>query len=370
MVGPINRRKALATTAGMALGLTGLTGTFAASAATNAPPSEKDELEKLHQAALAEGGDLVVFAGGDSPSGSVTEDAFRTRFPGMKPKVIVDFSDCHAARINNQFDRNKLEPDVAHLQTLQNFPRWKQEDRLLNYKPLGWDQVFPQFKDSGGAFTAVYVVPFANVVNTSLVPEAQAPRDALDYLDPKYKGKLVFVYPNSDDAMLYLFNLRVQKYGWDYLDQLLAQDPVFVRGSNAVVDIVTRGDKIATLAGGGLTPTANSPVRLLLPKQDDFLAWPQTGAIFAKAKHPAAAKLYLSWLLSREFQDDPSGWSVRQDSPLPSGYKSIFDTTDPTAFGRFMSDRTTVERLRNKFDMYLGTPQGPSPTGVKGPFLL
>ena len=47
----------------------------------------------------------------------------------------------------------------------------------------------------------------------------------------------------------------------------------------------------------------DSPFKLILPKNDSFLTWPQTGAIFKAARRPAAAKLYMSWLLSKEMQE-------------------------------------------------------------------
>ena len=81
-----------------------------------------------------------------------------------------------------------MECDLAHLQTLHDFDRWKAEGRLLAYKPLGWDQVFGDFKDPDGAYTAMAIISFSSVVNVNLIPEAEAPRGPLDFLDPKQCG--------------------------------------------------------------------------------------------------------------------------------------------------------------------------------------
>lgn len=139
---------------------------------------------------MAEGGRLVVYAGGDVPNASApVEKSFMQRFPGMQARVITDLSKYHDARIDQQLARGRLECDVAILQTLHDFDRWKSEGRLLAYKPLDWDAIVPQFKDPDGAFVAIGVIAFSNIANVNLVPEAEAPRDAPDYLDPKLRRR-------------------------------------------------------------------------------------------------------------------------------------------------------------------------------------
>src|SRR5688572_8766835 len=89
-------------------------------------PIETKSLDRLHQEAIAEGGRLVVFAGGDSPDQSDgLAQGFAQQFPGMQITIKTDLSKYHDARIDNQLSRNRLEPDVAHLQTLQDFDMWK-----------------------------------------------------------------------------------------------------------------------------------------------------------------------------------------------------------------------------------------------------
>ena len=50
---------------------------------------------------------------------------FAQQFPGMQITIKTDLSKYHDARIDNQLTRNRLEPDVAHLQTLQDFDLWR-----------------------------------------------------------------------------------------------------------------------------------------------------------------------------------------------------------------------------------------------------
>jgi ABC-type Fe3+ transport system substrate-binding protein len=285
----------------------------------------------------------------------------------------TDLSKYHDARIDNQLARNRLEVDVAHLQTLQDFDRWKREGVLLRYKPEGFDQVYQQFKDKDGYYTGFMGIAFSYLSNNSLVPPEQAPRSALDFLDPKYKGKLTLTWPNDDDAVLYLFKNIIDKYGWGYMDGLLAQQPTFVRGLPSSVGAVMSGQAAATIAGiGGLVGNPASPATFTIPSSDFFQSWAQTAAIFKNAKHPAAAKLYLSWLLSKPFQQQVFQWSVRKDVPPPAGYKPILEytNTNPVGFHNWMKDRAAIEQFKSQIELYVGRPQGPNPAGAEGPLLL
>src|SRR5262245_9980420 len=147
---------------------------------------EARTLDELHKAALAEGGELLGYGGGDLPNGSAgTERAFNTRFPGMKLRILVDRSKYHHVRIDNQLALGRLACDAVHILSINAYDRWKVDGRLLPYKPAGWEQIYPDFKDPDGAYTGFTMFAFSTVYNTAQVTEADAPRDATDFLNPR-----------------------------------------------------------------------------------------------------------------------------------------------------------------------------------------
>lgn len=343
-----------------------------ASGADQVSVGETVILNQLYHDALAEGGALTVYAGGDTANawdGVVTR--FQQRFPGVKIAIITDLSKFHDARIDNQIARDRLSVDVAHLQTLQDFPRWKREGVLLRYvPPIGWRNIPVDLKDPEGYYTGIGIFSLGYVVNPTLVPAGEVPRTARDLLQPRFKGKIVLTYPNDDDAALFIFHQIVQQYGWAYLDDLIAQRPYFRRGSVGAGQDVASGKYAVSLdAWWPLKAPAGSTARYVTP-QDTFMTWPQTAAIFKNTRHPATAKLYVNWLLSREFQssDLTTQWPIRNDVAPAAGYQPIwtYRNTDPAAFARFMSDRAEVERFRAQLTLYVGEVQGPNPTGVGG----
>ena len=112
----------------------------------------------------------------------------------------------------------------------------------------------------------------------------------------------------------------------------------------------------------GFVPYPNSDTRFLLPKNDFFLTWIQSAAIPKGAKHPTAAKLYLSFVLSKEFQSVWYQWPVRTDVPAPGGYKSIqHHNTSPVDFHNFMRDRALVERFKMQIEELIGPAKGINP---------
>ncbi|MFF3373542.1 ABC transporter substrate-binding protein [Streptomyces sp. NPDC002680] len=328
--------------------------------------SESDQLAALYEKAKQEGGTLTVYAGGDAFRGQDrVVQAFEQRFPGLDIDIKVDLSKDLVPRIDNEIARGEVKADIAHIQLSNDLERWKKEGELLKYRPIGWNRIYPQFKDDG-YITGMGVTAFANVVNKDLQTKGEAPVEALDYLKPEFKDQLVLTYPNDDDAVLWQFQQLVKTYGWDYFDRLRAQNPQWIRGSRPAANTVVAGTKQATFtASNALNQPANSTVAFTLPKTDRFLSWAQSASILKQAKHPETAKLYLSWLTSKEYQDTMvSQWSVRSDVQAKNGWGTIFDyeNTDPTAFAKWLRNRTEVEKFRNQIVFYLGAPKGDSPT--------
>ena len=357
------------TTAAIAVAATSLLGTTAVAADADTR-DRVQTLDQLYTAAKAEGGTLTIYAGGDQPGQfDQISSAFQAQFPDIHVKVQVDLSKYHDARIDNQLARGALEPDVAYLQTVQDFGRWKREGVLLKYRPIGWEHVQPTYKDPQGYFTGLTVLAVTNVVNLDLLPGTTAPKDYSDFLDPSLKGRLAMTFPNDDDAVLYQWKLAVDTYGWDFVRQLVAQDPAFSRGTPVAAGAVAAG--FAAASFGSIFPVAPIPglnVRSQFPPHDPFQSWAQTAAIFKAAQHPAAAKLFMSWMLSAPVQQGAPFWPARDDVTPANGLAPIANyNTDPVAFKTFMTDRAGVESFRNQVELYVGQVTGPNPAVTAGP---
>lgn len=328
---------------------------------------ETKSLDELYADALAEGGDFVLRAGGDKADQiDYYFDRFKARFPKLKVVHSVDVSLNHAPRYDNARAAGGETgiPDVIQFQTLHDFDYYADRGLLEPYKPKNWDKVFPDHKDPHGRWTSVYGVTFSNYVNIDMVDDA--PRDALDYLDPKLKGKIILTYPHDDDAVLYQFWNLKEKYGWEYLERLLENEPVWVRGTAMPYIAINNGWYAASFTTfWAFESGPASKTQFLLPEEDFFLTWFQTAAIPTQAKHKAAAKLYLNWMLSDEMQSTWVQFPVRFDIEAPAGYQSVLHhNTSPGDFRRFMMKRATLERFRLQMRQLIGEAQGPTPVDL------
>ena len=75
-------------------------------------------------------------------------------------------------------------------------------------------------------------------------------------------------------------------------------------------------------SGPGFTDGSSGTFQQL-PKKDfsHIVIWAQRAAIFKTAEHPAAAKLFMNFLLTKEQQIANGGFSVRDDVPPQKGLK-------------------------------------------------
>ncbi|WP_328751430.1 extracellular solute-binding protein [Streptomyces sp. NBC_00285] len=373
-----SRRRVLTTGAGAALGLGAIGATATSASAAPSSPAvqhstareETRTLDELYRAALKEGGKLVIYAGGDTPTQQDgTKAAFKARFPDIDLTLIVDYSKYHDVRVDNQFATDTLVPDVVQMQTLQDFVRWNRQGRLLRYKPAGFSKLHPSFRDPQGGWVAVSAIAFSFLYGTAAVG-SDAPRSPRDLIDPKWKGQIASSYPHDDDAVLYLYSLYVQKYGWEWVAALAAQDVRFARGSNSPGEAVFGGTKaIGIGTAGSAIPSSTSPAKFVIADGHPFMGWGQRAAVLKQAKNPTAAKLYLNWQLSAEVQRNSfNGWSVRTDITPPAGLKPLWEYPNAhvDGFPAFMEDRAQVERLKQTFALYFGEVKGDPTPGVLG----
>ncbi|KAF4047211.1 Bacterial extracellular solute-binding protein [Phytophthora infestans] len=315
---------------------------FVSSAVVAKSGEETKSLDELYADAVVEGGNLVLYHGGDTPTQqNGLHEAFSQRFPKINFTVIVDYSKYHDVRIDNQLATDTLVPDVVALQTLQDFTRWAktgQERRVAAYT----------------------IFTFGYIFNSTAINGVAPPATPADLTSPQWAGKIASLYPHDDDAVLFLYTRYVEKYGWDWVARMAQQNIKFNRGSNVAGELVSSGEK---LIGGG-TGGGGAPIEFVGGNGTDYLSWGQRVGILSKAKHPAAAKLFMNWAILQEAQTTVVFISVRTDINANKPWN--IPEANMAAFPRFMEDRAKVEQWKQTFALYFGEVQGEPSPGVLG----
>lgn len=200
------------------------------------------------------------------------------------------------------------------------------------------------------------------IYNTDLLNETEVPSIFGELINPVWKSKLALTYPNDDDAITYLFSIIIENYGWEWFDTLLQQNIQWIRGTGQPADLISQTNTTRALS---FTTNLNGAENLASKTPSDArVLWPQTGGIFATTSRPESAKLFMSWLVSDEYQQqfvDTGSYTVRKDLESTSG--SVWDdkVTPLTQFATFMENRDLVEWWRLQFETSIGTAQGLSP---------
>ena len=316
-----------------------------------------ETLDELYQKAKAEK-KVVFYSGGPAAPHENRAKLFMQQFPGIEVKVTGGFSNVLNEQIEKQMADKKLAVDMAFFQTVQDYVTWKRQGKLMLFKPDGFDQILPNFRDPDGAYMAFSANALTYAYNAAAVKPEDAPKSALDFLKPMFAGKMISVYPADDDAALYLFHLIVQKYGWSWMDKYTANKANYVQGHLPVARSVASGENIVTLDASSSVWEfkRQGKLEVVWPEADEAPVFTLTGGIFKDAPHPNAAKLYLTWFLAKEQQAKVGSFSTRADVPPPEGFKPLTSYKIANNYREFMIDDKLVTELRKRMEGYTGPP--------------
>jgi ABC-type Fe3+ transport system substrate-binding protein len=320
-------------------------------------PTRAHDMDALYEAAKKEGA-LNLYGGGPAASYIARAKKFEQRFPGIAVNVVGGFSNRLTTQIDAARKSGKPHADLALLQTIQDFVKWKREGALLVFKPDGWDTMAGEFKDPDGTFMGHYVTLLAYAYRPDLV--GVPVRAARDFLNPAFKGRLISTYPHDDDITLYHYARLVDRYGWSFMDDYIKLAPKFVMGHVGVAQALTTGE-----AAGSIDQMvyANEKSVAVIPTDEPPTVFAQTLAIFKDAPHPNAAKLYVNWYLSKEEATTlraPGRWSVRGDVAPADGFRALSQYKLNDRFQQFMTDDpAAIDALRARFKHYTGEVKGP-----------
>ena len=141
-------------------------------------------------------------------------------------------------------------------------------------------------------------------INTDMVAEGEI-KTPLDLLNPKWRGRMVFTDPSSGSTYVPMHWMR-KRHGDDAVKRLLVdQQPVIIRDNAQITESLVRGRYAIS---GGLTAAVLQKFReeglgknvkqIAIPDYTyllQFALW-----FLNRAPHPAAAKLFINWTLTKE----------------------------------------------------------------------
>jgi iron(III) transport system substrate-binding protein len=139
--------------------------------------------------------------------------------------------------------------------------------------------------------------------NTNNVTADAAPKDWKDLLNPKWKGKFGSLDPHVTATTL-AWQVMVDKlYGPTFLQQFGANQPKLYASTNAMSQAIVSGEiDLGITNSFGVIQMADTgaPIAGIIPK--DTVLFGGNIALFEKAPHPNAARLFTDFAVSAEGQ--------------------------------------------------------------------
>lgn len=172
-----------------------------------------------------------------------------------------------------------------------------------------WYEKKVSFIDSEHSILYFIAAPWVSIsINPDLVKKSDI-TSWWDLLDARWKGKIAFADPTVAGAALKDFGVwsQTERLGLDYFRQLAKQELFLGRDDRQITEGMARGK---FHIGISLKPEvidefskAGASFQQIVPKEGTYLMSAGGNiSLINRAPHPAAAKVFINWLLSKEGQ--------------------------------------------------------------------
>ena len=201
------------------------------------------------------------------------------------------------------------------------------------------------FLDPGRHVVPMYLMAYGITVNRQTVPAADWPQSWKDVLKPNLANTLGIHNFGVIGGGLSWYMVGQKALGEEYFKQLVAAKPrVFARAPEAenAVDTGARGVIVpSSLQNYTASDAKNAPIKFIVPREGLFFVTMYNGVV-RDAPHPAAAQMFLNFLLSGPAQ---SALARSGDVPVIDTSISPIDLSKVKFLGSGATTRAQGERL-------------------------
>ena len=245
--------------------------------------------------------EVVWYTAMNVPDAEALRKPFNERYPFIKLTLLRSTGEKVRTRILTEARANRHAWDVVSFNLLD-IDALNREGLLAAYASPETASGYPV-----GAvdphWAAIYVRQYVIGYNTRLVKPDEAPQAWRDLLSPQWAGKLAI-----DESDVEWYAAMLDYWGRDkgtaYMRALSRQKPQQRRGHSLLTRLLVAGDfPLALIHAGEIEKEKQDGAPVEWVKTlDPIITSPSQVAIAAKAPHPAAARLLVDFLLSKEGQ--------------------------------------------------------------------
>ncbi len=260
-------------------------------------------------------------------------DLFEKQYPFLKVDLLRSGSGALVNRVASEYAARNYAADILQgTSTRGGFALLKSKNILGRYQSPEALYLAPEMKDKNGYWASTFQNTFVLAYNKRNVKPEDVPRTYDDLLKPVWKGRQIINDTENFEWFDGLLNFWGRDKGIAYFRRLAAQEQIFQRGARGRIQLVAAGEAPLTIGYG---PHAQSFVNQGAPIEwvalEPVVVIINTISLTSRPAHPAAAKLFYDFLLSkaaqaklREMSRIPSRGDVEPDPPrLIRGFKKV-----------------------------------------------
>ncbi|MCL2089277.1 MAG: ABC transporter substrate-binding protein [Oscillospiraceae bacterium] len=224
-----------------------------------------------------------------------------TKNTNIAVETRIDGAGSLMSQIESERDAGQILADVIWTSELPDFYYMKDQNLLLQYRPVGADDLLNPLEDTDDFFLPARLGTMGIAYNTDIIKTP--PQSWQSLLETDFAGRFAFANPETSGTALMGVFLLNQAFGQDYFRGLRANGAYIGQGSTWVVDAVASGEIAAGLAVDYITfdkAKSGAPIAMFYPQE--MLVIPSPAAIFKDSLNTAAAQKFVDYLITPEAQ--------------------------------------------------------------------
>lgn len=278
------------------------------------------------QAADALSGTIEFYTSQPDEDAAKLVEEFNKLYPDVTVNIYRSGTEEVVSKINAEEEAGQVLADVVLLADAVTFEGFKSRDLLLEYRSPETEAIDSQYVDD--YYTGTKTLATGIIYNTDAITEApdswnlftdEASKDAFAMPSPLYSGAAAY-------------NLGVltrnEAFGWDFYQQIKANQPMVTKGNGGVLESVASGERSFGMIVDYLVQRAakdGAPVAFAYPKEGVPVITEPIG-IMAATEEEEIAKAFVDFLLSeagQTLQADLGYAPIRQGIEAPEGLRSV-----------------------------------------------
>jgi iron(III) transport system substrate-binding protein len=245
--------------------------------------------------------EVVFYTTTNLEEASAVSRNFKAKYPFLEVSINRAEGERIVTKVLQETRAKKFLVDV--MQTPAFYLHALKKRGILGEYSSAEDRLFPKNFKEEKFWTTTYYNPYVVLYNTKLVSTQNLPKRYEDLLNPFWKNKMI-LEKDKIDWFTAILEIMGREKGIRYMRDLSKQNPMLRIGQTLITQLVAAGET-------ALQINANAVSVNRLKQKGAPIDWVAPGplpglmvgvGLMAQAPHPAAARLFVDFLLSKEGQ--------------------------------------------------------------------